>query len=138
MRKSGREYCQTEGSEHYKAVNALEPMDLIIAKGLAEDFCLANIIKYASRFKQTQNLKDLRKISDYAHILCGFKLELSKKKEPVYSATFNLICMEGVCVDARIESQEGVEICKKKNYSDIPEWSGICVFRRYEGGTAKC
>ena len=75
IRKAGREYCQTEGSEHYKAVDKLEPIDLIIAKGLIEDFCLANIIKYASRFKATQNLQDLRKISDYSHILCGVKLE---------------------------------------------------------------
>ena len=74
IRKAGREYCQAEGSEHYKADNKLEPIDLIIAKGLAEDFCLANIIKYASRFKKTQKLEDLRKISDYAHILCGVKI----------------------------------------------------------------
>jgi len=74
IRKAGREYCQTEGSGHYKSANNVEPIDLIIAKGFAEDFCLANIIKYASRFKQTQNLQDLRKISDYSHILCGAKL----------------------------------------------------------------
>jgi len=74
IREAGREYCQTEGSQHYKSSNVIEPMDLIIAKGLAEDFCLANIIKYASRFKKTQNLEDLRKISDYSHILCGTKL----------------------------------------------------------------
>lgn len=74
IREAGREYCTTEGSNHYKSSNVIEPMDLIIAKGLAEDFCLANIIKYASRFKKTQNLEDLRKISDYSHILCGTKL----------------------------------------------------------------
>ncbi|MDP4158209.1 MAG: DUF3310 domain-containing protein [Bacillota bacterium] len=75
LRKEGREYCQTEGSEHYKAVDKLEPIDLIIAKGFAEDFCLSNIIKYATRFKQTQNLNDLKKVSDYSHILCGIKLQ---------------------------------------------------------------
>lgn len=74
IRKAGREYCQTEGSEHYKA-DKLEPIDLIIAKGMAEDFCLSNIIKYAARFKQTQNLDDLKKVSDYSHILCGAKLQ---------------------------------------------------------------
>ena len=74
IRKAGREYCQTEGSEHYKAVDKLEPIDLIIAKGFIEDFCLANIIKYASRFKQTQNLNDLKKASDYSQILVGVKL----------------------------------------------------------------
>jgi len=80
IREAGREYCQTEGSQHYKSSNVIEPMDLIIAKGLAEDFCLANIIKYASRFKKTQNLEDLRKISDYSHILCGYKLTTIDKE----------------------------------------------------------
>lgn len=89
IRKAGREYCQTEGSEHYKAVDKLvEPIDLIIAKGLAEDFCLANIIKYASRFKQTQNLQDLRKVSDYAHILCGVKLQKEKESMTPYIGYF--------------------------------------------------
>lgn len=77
IRKAGREYCQTEGSAHYKAESKTEPIDLIIAKGFIEDFCLANIIKYAARFKQTQNLSDLKKISDYSHILCGVKLDES-------------------------------------------------------------
>ena len=79
IRQQGREYCQTEGSEHYKAINSLEPIDLIIAKGLAEDFCLANIIKYAARFKQTQNLNDLKKASDYSQILVGVKLNETYK-----------------------------------------------------------
>lgn len=78
IREIGKEFCQTDGSDHYKAVDKLEPIDLIIAKGFAEDFCLANIIKYAARFKQTQNLKDLRKISDYSNILCGVKIEEKK------------------------------------------------------------
>lgn len=81
IRKAGREYCQTEGSEHYKAGDKLEPIDLIIAKGFAEDFCLANIIKYASRFKRTQDLSDLKKISDYSHILVGVKISERLGKE---------------------------------------------------------
>lgn len=72
-RKDGIAYCQTEGSEHYKKSN-IEPLDLTISKGLAEDFCLGNIIKYATRFKETQDVDDLKKIADYAHILCGMKL----------------------------------------------------------------
>ena len=75
VRKLGRDYCQTEGSKHYKNANSIEPIDLIISKGLIEDFCLANIIKYASRFKKTRNLEDLKKVSDYAHILCGVELD---------------------------------------------------------------
>ena len=73
LRKKGREYCFTDGTDHYKKGN-IEPIDLTISKGMIEDFCLGNIIKYASRFKQTENLTDLKKVSDYAHILCGAKL----------------------------------------------------------------
>lgn len=78
-RHAGREYCcKTEGSDHYKE-GGVEPLDLMIAKGLAEDFCIGNMSKYAFRFKKTRNLEDLKKVSDYAHILCG--VELSKIKE---------------------------------------------------------
>jgi len=75
IREQGKAFCLTDGSAHYKAVDGVEPIDLIISKGLAEDFCLSNIIKYAARFKQTQNLQDLKKISDYSHILVGVKLQ---------------------------------------------------------------
>lgn len=76
-RSRGTDFCQTEGSEHYQAnkdEGNIEPMDLMIAKGLAEDFCLGSIIKYATRFKKTRNLNDLKKISDYAHIMAGIEL----------------------------------------------------------------
>ena len=73
-RHAGREYCcDTEGSEHYKE-GGIEPLDLMISKGIVEDFCIGNMIKYATRFKKTQNLNDLKKVSDYAHILCGAKI----------------------------------------------------------------
>lgn len=76
-RHAGREYCcSTEGSDHYKE-GGLEPLDLMIAKGLAEDFCIGNISKYAFRFKKTRNPDDLKKVSDYAHILCGIELNKS-------------------------------------------------------------
>lgn len=74
-RHKGREFCnQTEGSDHYKE-GGIEPLDLIIAKGMAEDFCIGNMSKYAFRFKKTRNLEDLKKVSDYAQILCGVELE---------------------------------------------------------------
>ena len=74
-RHKGREFCnQTEGSDHYKE-GGVEPLDLIIAKGMAEDFCIGNMSKYAFRFKKTRNLEDLKKVSDYAQILCGVELE---------------------------------------------------------------
>jgi len=44
-RQKGIEYCQTDGSEHYKQ-GEIEPMDLIIGLGLADGFCRGNIIKY--------------------------------------------------------------------------------------------
>lgn len=79
-RHAGRTYCNdTEGSEHYKG--GVEPLDLLIAKGLIEDFCIGNMIKYSTRFKVTRNLVDLRKVSDYAQILCG--VELDKQTEAV-------------------------------------------------------
>jgi len=75
-RALGRSYCcATEGSNHYKE-GGLEPMDLMIAKGIYEDFCVGNMVKYAIRFKVTRNPEDLKKVSDYSHILCG--VELSK------------------------------------------------------------
>jgi hypothetical protein len=78
IREKGKEHCETKGSEHYHTTN-VEPLDLIISLGLAEGFCLGSIIKYGSRFQRTQNLNDLKKIADYAHILCGVKLQEGEK-----------------------------------------------------------
>jgi len=74
VRKLGREYCQTDGSQHYRESN-IDPIEYAIANGMIEDFCLINIIKYASRFKHTRKLDDLKKVSDYSHILAGVELE---------------------------------------------------------------
>lgn len=76
-RIAGRSACQTEGSQHYQAnkdEGNIEPLDLMIAKGIAEDFCLGSIIKYATRFKKTRNVNDLKKVSDYAQIMAGIHL----------------------------------------------------------------
>ena len=73
-RAAGREYCRTEGSDHYMLPGGIEAMDLIIALGYAEHFCLASIIKYAARHGELGNPEDLKKIADYAHILCGVQL----------------------------------------------------------------
>jgi hypothetical protein len=78
-RHAGREYCNTEGSQHYKG-GEVEPLDLIFALGYGEGFCMGSAIKYASRFKETRNLADMKKISDYAHILCGVELAAKEKK----------------------------------------------------------
>lgn len=73
-RHAGREYCNTEGSKHYKGGD-VEAMDLITSLGLQDGFCLGSMIKYSARFNQTRNLDDLKKVSDYAHILCGVEME---------------------------------------------------------------
>ena len=87
-RHAGREYCcKTEGSDHYKE-GGVEPLDLMIAKGLSEDFCIGNMSKYAFRFKKTRNLEDLKKVSDYAHILCGVELAKKNKAEQADKAVF--------------------------------------------------
>ncbi len=72
-RERGQEYCRTEGSDHY-ILPGVEAMDLIISLGYAEHFCLASIIKYAARYGETGNPEELKKIADYAHILCGVRL----------------------------------------------------------------
>lgn len=80
IRAKGRTYCQTEGSAHYKDGD-IEPLDLMLSKGIIEDFCIGNIVKYAIRFKKTRNLEDLKKVSDYAHILTG--AELNKRGDDI-------------------------------------------------------
>lgn len=81
VRAIGRDYCQTEGSDHYKGKDIIEPIELMISQDMSEHFCLGSIIKYATRFKRTRNLGDLKKVSDYAHILTG--VELIKRKEMI-------------------------------------------------------
>lgn len=72
-RAIGRDYCQTEGAEHYQQ-DGIEPTDLIISLGLADGFCLGNVVKYAARYSRNGDAEDLRKAVDYLHILCGVKL----------------------------------------------------------------
>jgi len=81
LRQIGREGCQTEGSDHYKMADDVEPVDVMYAHNMLEGFCLGNIIKYAIRFKVSRNLNDLKKISDYAHIMYGLESENKKQLE---------------------------------------------------------
>lgn len=90
-RYRGREFCKTEGSNHYKE-GGLEPIDLMIAKEIIEDFCIGNMAKYAFRFKITRNLDDLKKVADYAHILCG--VELGKREEKEKEVTSAMLIAE--------------------------------------------
>jgi hypothetical protein len=85
IREAGENYCKTQGSAHYKAVVDLEPIDLMMAKGIAEDFFIGNIIKYATRFKKTRNNDDLKKAADYAHLACGLEIVLHHQEmDPWY------------------------------------------------------
>ena len=80
VREVGRNYCcTTEGSDHYKGdPSIIEPAEYAMANGLFEDFAITNVVKYITRFKKTRNLDDLKKVSDYAHLLCG--VEISKQE----------------------------------------------------------
>ena len=59
-----------KGTQNY----AVQTIDLLEAKGLASDFCQANIIKYGSRYgdKVGKNKKDLLKVIHYAMLLLHF------------------------------------------------------------------
>ena len=39
-----------------------------------EDWAVTNIVKYATRFKKTRNVNDLKKTADFAHILAGIEV----------------------------------------------------------------
>lgn len=77
-RAAGREFCMTQGSEHYHQAGP-EPMELLISCGLAEGYCLGSVIMYASRYQRTRELGDLRKAVDMLHILCGIELSAKEK-----------------------------------------------------------
>lgn len=64
------EVSRFKGTQNY----AVQTIDLLEAKGLASDFCQANIIKYGSRYgdKDGQNKKDLLKVIHYAMLLLHF------------------------------------------------------------------
>ena len=81
IRTLGKEYCVTDGSNHYSEIRKDEGIDAIeiaIKNNVFEDFAITNIVKYALRFKKTRNKDDLKKIADYAHILCG--VEINKEE----------------------------------------------------------
>lgn len=81
IRKLGKENCQTEGSDHYKGnPDEIEPLEYAVQNGMFEDWAIINIVKYATRFKKSRNIKDLAKVADYAHILCGVEILKEEKK----------------------------------------------------------
>ena len=74
IRDLGRDYCQTEGSTHYKK-SSIEPIEYAIANNKFEDFAVTSIVKYITRFGETRNKNDLKKVADFAHLLCGVEID---------------------------------------------------------------
>ena len=66
--KDVAEYVEKTYSGHYTSANGIQSMDLISSSGRGLDFCLGNVLKYASRYgkKNGANRIDLMKIIHYA------------------------------------------------------------------------
>ena len=47
--KDVAEYVEKTYSGHYTSANGIQSMDLISSSGRGLDFCLGNVMKYASR-----------------------------------------------------------------------------------------
>lgn len=91
-RHAGREYC--------KDTSASDPLDLMISIGAHEGFLIGSIIECAARFKATRNLDDLKKVSDYAHILCGVELSKHLKEDFLAEEDFETIAAaEKLCAE---------------------------------------
>lgn len=54
------------GGDHYKT-KAIQPVEYIHANGLG--FCEGNVVKYVSRWREKNGLKDLEKARHYLDIL---------------------------------------------------------------------
>lgn len=77
-RGMGVDFCETDGSNHYSQIreeNGIDAIEIAILNNTFEDFAITNILKYILRFKKTRNPDDLKKVADYAHILCGIELD---------------------------------------------------------------
>jgi hypothetical protein len=61
------DYVKKTYSGHYTSANGVQSMDLISSSGRGLDFCLGNVLKYASRYgkKNGANREDLMKIIHY-------------------------------------------------------------------------
>lgn len=69
------EQLKQGGSDHYKT-GSVEPIDLYRSLGILDDFCIANIIKYAARQKKKGvNGSDCGKILHYTRILMANNAE---------------------------------------------------------------
>lgn len=68
--KELKEYFDETKKQHYNH-GGLETIDVIIAAGHGEGFCMGNITKYAMRYgkKEGKNEADIKKLIHYAVIL---------------------------------------------------------------------
>ena len=66
--------------KHYN-VGKIEVIEYLRDQGLAEDFCIGNVIKYISRHRHKSNaLEDLEKARWYLDYLIKIKKEVESKK----------------------------------------------------------
>lgn len=59
------------GGDHYKT-KAIQPVEYIHANGLG--FCEGNVVKYVSRWREKNGLKDLEKARHYLDILIQLEI----------------------------------------------------------------
>ena len=82
-REIGKGYCETEGSDHYVKMrknSGIDSIERAIMNGNFEGFAVTNIDKYVHRFQITRNPDDLKKVVDYAQILCGLEIDKNNCK----------------------------------------------------------
>jgi hypothetical protein len=84
--KDIEEYVISTYSSHYvgneEGYEDIQTIDLAASKGLAQDFCQVNILKYGSRYgqKDGRNKRDLLKVIHYAMLLLHFDGHYSRKE----------------------------------------------------------
>ena len=64
------------GGDHYQN-KAIQPVEYIHANGLG--FCVGNVIKYVSRYKEKNGIQDLEKARHYLDIL----IQLESRRDSV-------------------------------------------------------
>lgn len=71
---------EASSSEHYNQCE-IEPIEYIMANGYGTGFCIGNIIKYVSRYKQKNGVEDLYKARQYLDWLIEIELREEGKNE---------------------------------------------------------
>lgn len=66
--KEVEDYIKSTYKDKY-GISDIQPIEFMIQSGVGVDFCRGNIIKYVNRWQETQNRKDLMKLTHYAILL---------------------------------------------------------------------